>query len=219
MTAIVEPRPADASVEGDRRFLVRGAGWRAYDALAEALSDRRVPRMTYDRGDLEFMSPSPEHEELAGWLGAVVRGAAREYGVPIKGLGSTTFRSEALDRGLEPDRCFYTVNWRRVVRKKRLDLGVDPPPDLAIEIDITSSSLNRLAIDAALRVPEVWRCDGTSVDVLLLGPDGLYGAADGSPTFPRLPLGDVLTFIEQTRDLDDNAWEDAFRAWLRDRAR
>jgi Uma2 family endonuclease len=219
MSTITDPRPTAADREADQRLLVRGIGWKAYDAMAEALSDSRQPRMTYDQGNLEFMSPSPEHEVLNAYLRVVIEIAAEYFEVPIKGLGQTTFRSEDLQKGLEPDSCFYTVNWRRMVRKKRLDMRVDPAPDLAIEIDITSSSINRLGIYAALRVPEIWRCDGESVQVLLLQPSGEYRPSDSSPTFPRLPIGRVLSFGEGNEELDDLSWKNAFRRWLDENAR
>src|SRR5688500_6748040 len=106
-------------------------------------------------------------------------------------MRSVTLRREDLERGLEPDNCFYTTRWRAIIGKKRFDLTRDPPPDLAIEIDVTSSSLDRQGIYAALGVPEIWRFDGESLRVFQLGPDGDYRACERSPTFPELPLEGV----------------------------
>src|SRR5438445_2046967 len=141
-----------------RHRLVLGAmDWRNYGRLLRILADRRAIRVTYDRGTLEIMTLSYEHESL-GYLSArLIDALTEELSLPVKGGGSTTFRHRKLRRGLEPDACWWITNEPLIRGKHRIDLQADPPPDLALEVDITRSSLNRLKIYAALRIPEVWR--------------------------------------------------------------
>jgi len=208
---------APIPVPDEPRFLIRGVGWKAYDVLVEALERAGSHvRLTYDRGDLELMSPSPEHEDAKVGLRMAFQVAAEVYGIPYKCLGSTTFRSQALDRGLEPDECFYTVNWRRISGKKRFDPDVDPAPDVVIEAEVTSSMLDRLGIYAALGVPEIWRYDGERLRFLTLQPDRTYRASDRSPMFPELDPEEILRLIAERIDRDDADWNRHFRAWVRE---
>ena len=122
----------------EQRVLLRNISWETYERLLEERGDNSAPRFTYDRGELEIMSPSPEHEALNRSIALLVEFLAAELGIDVYDLGSTTFRREDLERGFEPDSCFYIENEERVRGKTRKDLSVDPPPDLVIEIDITS---------------------------------------------------------------------------------
>ena len=128
--------------------------------LALYVGDGAAPRLTYDRGTLGIMSPSSEHERYNRAVAQIVEELAAELDVDMDSLGSTTFRREDIDRGFEPDSCLYVRNAPRVRGKKRIDLAADPPPDLVIEIDITSPSLNKFPVLAHVGVPEVWRFDG-----------------------------------------------------------
>src|SRR5262249_44955535 len=154
------------------------------------LGEQRV-RLTYDRGTLELMTPSYRHEHYKMLLGRLLETWTEEHDIPIRSGGSTTFHREDVDRGLEPDQCYYIQHEYAVRGKEEIDLASDPPPDLAIEVDITSSVLNRLAIYAALGVPEVWRYNGIRLEVYRLGTDRTYVRSDQSLTFPSLPLTDI----------------------------
>jgi Uma2 family endonuclease len=113
-----------------------GISWQTYETLLEELSDRRL-RLTYNRGNLEIMAPSPEHERFKKVSGRFIETLAEELDVRIEPLGSTTFKRPELS-GAEPDECFYIYNIDAVRGKKRLDLTEDPAPDLGVEIDVTS---------------------------------------------------------------------------------
>ncbi len=126
------------------------------------------------------MSPSTEHEEYNRTIALLVEIFAVEAGLDVRNVGSMTFQREDLERGFEPDSCFYVQNETRVSGKTQIDLAVDPPPDLVIEVDITSPSLNKLPIHAQIGVPEVWRYDGRSLTMLGLGPDGRYASLETS---------------------------------------
>jgi Uma2 family endonuclease len=197
--------------------LLSGVRWQTYEALLQDMADRHI-RLTYDRGNLEIMAPLFRHARSAGFLAELVQTLAAAAKVPVVSAGSTTFRREDLERGLEPDRCFYIRNASVVVGKMDLDPR-DPPPDLAIEIDIESSSVNRLGIYAALGVPEVWRFDGRQFEVLVRRDARGYVRAAASPTFPALAVAAVPETLHGITGLDDAARARWLRAWVRRHAR
>jgi Uma2 family endonuclease len=206
------PRPRRPAGVGP--VVLTGVRWQTYEALLHDLGGRRI-RLTYDRGSLEIMAPQFRHESYAGALGVLVKALAAAARVRVKSAWSTTFRREDLERGLEPDRCYYIHNLPAVLGKLEIDLGRDPPPDLAIEIDILSSCLDRLGIYAALGVPEVWRFDGEQFEVLLRRDASGYDRAGASPTFPALPVAEVVGLLNDVVALDDAAQERRVRAWVR----
>ena len=148
----------------EQHFVLTGVNWQGYESLLEAIGEQRV-FITYDRGKVELMSPSWEHDNRAETIGQLVRIIAEELDIAIKGGGSTTFRREDVDRGLEADKCFYIRHERRVRGKKKIDLSVDPPPDLCIEVEISRRLLGRVSIYAELGVPELWRDDGKELRI------------------------------------------------------
>lgn len=161
------------------------------------------------------MSPTDEHEEFKELIGVMVRLWAMEKRVPHRGLGSMAIRKRRKLRGLEPDQCYYVLNEPAVRGKRKLDLSIDPPPDLAIEIDISRSSLNKLKIYAALGVPEVWLFDGESVRVHELGDGGKYRPREGSLNLPGFPIADVPEWIDRAFETDEATWLIAFQEWAR----
>jgi len=139
-----------------------------------------------------------------------------ELHLPIKRGGATTLQSRRKCRGIEADECFWIANAHHMAGRRRLDLRTDPPPDLAIEIDLTSSSLDRMTIYAALRVPEVWRLQGDTLSFDLLGLDGKYGSVAHSRTFPQVTPADLSSFLLEGRKAgDENIVIRQFREWIR----
>lgn len=188
-----------------QRVVLSNVSWETYERLLEDHLDSSAPRFTYDRGMLEIMSPSPEHESYNRNIALLVEILAEELDVDVYDLGSTTFRREDLERGFEPDSCFYIQNEESICGKDRIDLSVDPPPDLVIEVDITSPSINKLPIYARLGVPEVWRYDGRKLEVLKLENDG-YAEVAESAVLPSL-TGSVLTeLVERSKSSRRTAW-------------
>jgi Uma2 family endonuclease len=171
--------------------------------------------VTYDRGNLELMSPSYRHERYKRLIGRFIDILAEEYNIPIIGGGSTTFKRQDLERGLEPDECYYIQNAFAVLGKQEIDLNSDPPPDLAIEIDISSSSINRMSIYAELGVSEIWRYDGTTLKVYRLSPSSEYVEVNQSPTFSSLPLLELNQFLQPSEMSDDTKLFRSFRTWVR----
>ena len=212
MNLIQQPRTWPT---GEQRLLLHAVDWRTYEKFLDAVGERPL-RLTYDRGNLEIMAPSWNHEWWGRRIAFLIPLLGAELNVEVQGGGSTTFRREDLDRGLEPDECFYVGEHAvQMLGLRNLDLSRDPPPDLAIEIDITSSSLNRQGIYAALGVRELWRYDGESLRVLRLGADGTYEGCEQSPSFPSLPLAAFAEFLQQTQAVGEASLIRLFQEWAR----
>lgn len=196
--------------------LLEDVDWRTYTRLLRVFGDRPTVRLTYDRGRLEIMAPMLLHSRGDDFLGQLVRVLTEELDLPIMGGGNVTIRRRAKQRGLEPNRCFWIANAPRMVGIDRLDLRRDPPPDLALELDVTSSSLNRMRIYAKLGVPEVWRIKGDSLTFHVLGKKGTYVNARRSRSFPLVRPSDLLPFfLEGRKGGDQNPILRRFRDWVR----
>ena len=190
-----------------------GISWQTYENLLTELSASRRLRLTYNRGTLEIMVPSPEHERYKEIVGRFVETLAEELEVRIDCLGSTTFKRPQLS-GAEPDKCFYIENINVIKGKKRIDLTPDPPPDLVVEIDITSSSKNRFEVYADMGVPEIWRYDGSFFSINIL-QNQKYISVERSLAFPNLPLTEISNFLEQVGEKDYLELVKEFRQWVK----
>jgi Uma2 family endonuclease len=193
--------------------VLHGIDWRTYTRLLRALDGRRF-RLTYDRGTLQIMSPLWDHEEPADLIGCFIVVLTEEFQLPRRAGGSVTLRRRRKKRGLEPDNCYWIASAARLQGKRHLDLRIDPPPDLAIEIDVTSSSLDRMSIYAALAVPEVWRLDRAGLTFNILD-GGSYQVRSHSLAFPQLASADLANFLAQFGQIDDTTLVLKFRAWVR----
>ena len=196
------------------RVLLQGVSWSTYQGLVQDLAETPSKRLTYDQQWLEIMTPLPEHESNKRLLGRIIEATTEELGLEIYSLGSTTWSREDLQRGLEPDECYYITSESKVRGKTNIDLAVDPPPDLAIEIDITSSSLNRLAIYASLGVKEVWRFDGESLSMYVLEGDR-YQIQQQSTILPILNTEKLLDILKGRDRQGENALIRELRLWIR----
>ena len=187
--------------------------WETYQYLVQDSEEQPNKRLTYDRGILEIMTPLPEHEVYKKLIDRFVLVMVEEMNKEMRSLGSCTWSRQDLKQGLEPDEC-YQINHEEAVRGKlNIDLNFDPPPDLAIEIDITSSSLNRMSIYEALGVAEVWRFDGQFLSIYQL-VDGIYQMSDKSGVFPFIKGEDIMRFLQQLEG-GEMALIKAFRTWVR----
>jgi Uma2 family endonuclease len=196
----------------DEIIHLTGISWKTYESLLEDLSNRRF-RITYNRGQLEIMAPSAEHERFKKVAGRFVETIAEELRIRIEPLGSTTFKHPQLS-GAEPDECFYIYNIDSVRSKKRLDLTEDPAPDLILEIDVTSSSNERLQVYADLGVAEVWIYNGKSLVVRQL-QNGRYITSQASQFFPNLQIPEIVGFLQQVGTIDYLELVKLFRNWVR----
>src|SRR5262245_55456022 len=179
---------------GSPPAVLYGIDWRTYTRLLRAFEGRHRFRLTYDRGTLEIMSPLWEHERPAEVLGCFIVVLTEEFNLPRLAGRSVTLRRRRKRRGLEPNHCYWIASAPRLQGKTHLDLRVDPPPDLAVEIDVTRSSLDRMQIYAALGVPEVWRLSAAGLAFNVL-QSGAYQVQPNSLAFPALAAADVAGFL------------------------
>ena len=203
---------------GEQRITLRHISWETYEALLADHADASSPRFTYSGGTLEIMSPSSEHEELKEVLATIADIVAEEQQVEFKRLGSATFRSRDVERGAEPDSCFYIQNVERIRGKKELDLREDPPPDLVIEVEITSPAVPKLPVYARLGVPEVWLHDARGPRIMCLS-GGEYQNSDRSRALPLLTQAALADFVASSKTLTTLAWRRTVREWVRERSR
>src|SRR5262245_28175371 len=200
------------SSESVQCVVLHGISWETYERLLAEHQESSGTHFTYDRGRLEIMVLSAKHEAVKHVLTLLVEVLAEELNIDVYGLGSTTFRRADLERGFEPDACFYIQQEALARGKDEIELTVDPPPDLIIEIDITSPSLNKFPVFAALGIPEVWRYDGARVSCLRLEGDEYIERAE-SVVLPRV-TGKILTeFVEQDKQLKRTIWLRRVREW------
>jgi len=162
------------------------------------------------------MTLSHKHERSGNLLARFVEALTEELDIAIQSAGSTTLSREDVDCGLEPDHCYYIENEPVVREKEEIDLATDPPPDLAIEIEVSRSALDRMGIYAAMQVPELWRYDGDKIRVYVLGNDGKYTLVERSPHFPFLPMQEVETFLKRRTEMDETKLVKLFRQWVRE---
>jgi Uma2 family endonuclease len=199
----------------DQCFLLRDLDWSRYRAIADAVGESHL-RLTYDCGRLELMRPSYGHQRCSALLARVVGVLTEELDMPRQSGGSTTLNQENLDCALETDQCFYLEHEAAARGKRQIDLATDPPPDLAIEVDVSRSSLCRMNSYARLGVPEVWRFDGAGLRVYTLTEDARYVESATSPHFPFLPLAAVQAFLLRGNEMDETRLVKLFRQRVRE---
>jgi Uma2 family endonuclease len=198
---------------GEERTLLQGISWNLYENLLTEIGDDGTARLSYYRGNLEFMTPLPSHENYNRQVERAIIALAEESDLDYNLFGSMTIKRQDLEAGKEPDSCYYFANELAVRGKTKLDFDQDPPPDLAVEIDITSSSINQLSLYAALGVGEVWRYDGKALVFYQL-TSGSYAIVDRSPTFPILSPDRVLEFLTDCQTDGINQAVKKLRAWI-----
>jgi len=210
MATATRPRPSPGIV-------LEGVTWDDYEAQLRIIGNRHV-RVNYDDGRMEIMSPLRRHGNPATLLGWMVLALIEELDIQVEGADPVTLKRPDLGKGVEPDRLFHFGAHAAAVQEFReFDLTVDPPPDLVIEVDVTSSSVPRLPIFAALGILEVWRIDDDEeLRFLHLQPDGTYQPRDRSRAFPALLVAEAARFLEQGRGANKTAWIRSFRAYVRD---
>jgi Uma2 family endonuclease len=215
MTTVTAPVTPSRSRSANRRGVVlQNISWDLYQSLLKHTEGQRVS-LTYDRGTLEIMPPTPMHERIGKFIARLVETMTLELGIPIVGLGSATWFSEHVGRGLEADECYYVERAEWAARREVFDLRVDPPPDLAIEVDITSSSLDKEEIYRDLRVPELWRYEDEKLTIRVRNAEGKFDTAPRSVSFPMLPPEIIESFVARRKSNNDTAIMAEFLAWVR----
>ena len=196
-----------------QRVLLENISWQEFENILEELGENRSARIAYDQGTLEIMTPLPEHEFNKEIISDLIKALLEELEINFLSLGSTTFKNIKMYQGIEPDNCFYIANESKIRGKKRLDLTIDPPPDLALEIDLTSRTHQH--IYAALGITELWRFEKGNLLIYLL-QDGQYIEAEQSLNFPSLQIKEVIPdYLQQVNTIGRNQVMKVFRQWVR----
>ena len=199
-----------------RRLTLTGVPWRLYDELLTVVGDG-LPRLTYDRGTLELEVPSQAHEQLKWIAGRCVEAWADSRDLDYAALGSTTWRREADLAGLEADESYYFQNFP-LIRGREIDLAVDPPPDLAIEIDLTPPGVEKESVYARLGVPEIWRWRAGRLAVLVRRGEGDYQEHGASIALTDFPLDRLATALGSYIEVEQVEAVRRFRRWCRESA-
>jgi Uma2 family endonuclease len=203
-------------IVADERVVLPCVSWETYESLLADDEERRVPRMTYDQGVLELVTPSMPHEEDADTISALVRIVTAQLGIPVRSAGSTTYRRADLHRGFEPDASFYIQSEERIRGQRQVDLTVDPPPDVVLEMEMSRSARDKLPLFASMGIPEIWCCDGQRVTILILEQDR-YRESASSQALPALTSEVLTRFLAESRTMLSPDWFQAVSDWARER--
>ena len=206
-------RPPTTNAIPHDRFVFYDVDWDFYEMTLQRLGGRNV-RVSYDGKDLEIMSPLPEHETWKCNIRRLIEVLCDTLNIPLVGRGSTTLKLRKKGKGVEPDQCYYVQNESLIRSSRQPDLQTDPPPDLVVEVDVTSSSVDRQQIYADLGVPEIWRFDGETIEGLELGPDGKYRPREFGAAFPFLRVADLAPFVRRGAETDHTTLAREFREWV-----
>ncbi|HJQ79944.1 MAG TPA: Uma2 family endonuclease [Lacipirellulaceae bacterium] len=207
--------PVKSSLPLQEHVYLPGVSYSTYESLVTEIEGRRRLRITYYHGRMEIMSPLQEHERQKKLIGRMIEVVTEELGIPIMSLGQTTFKDQLLDCGLEPDECYY-VQHEANVRGRTVDINQDPPPDLVVEVDITTSVIDRFPIYAALGFPEIWQYVDGNIVIHLLQTTGQYAVAEVSSALPMVSTKKLVEHLDRCHQTDETTWIRVFRQWVRD---
>jgi Uma2 family endonuclease len=201
-------------VNPGQQMLLKDISWQKLENILEEMGERRTARISYSDGWLEIMVPLPEHEKDKELLGDLVKILLEILQIDFEPFGSTTLKNERMRQAVEPDTSFYIQNQAAVIGKNRIDLNIDPPPDLAIEIDITSRT--RFENYEILGVPELWRYQQQGLEIFLL-QEGKYIKSQSSPNFPNIPIIELVNeYVRQCLSIGRSQAMRNFRSWVKD---
>jgi Uma2 family endonuclease len=198
------------TLEGQSTIL-HDIDWHQFESILDDLGEKRRTRIAYLDGVLEIAMPLSEHEKIRVMISSFVKALLDELAIDFEGYGSTTFKAEAKRAGVEPDDCFYIQNNVAMRGIRKLNMAIDPPPDLAIAVDVTSKT--KFDVYRTLGVPELWLYDKT-LKIYILS-DGEYLESELSPTFGNIPVRDIIPqFLELSLSEGRSAAMRDFRAWM-----
>ena len=201
-------------VNPGQQMLLKDISWQQLEKILEEMGEKRAARISYSDGWLEIMVPLPEYEKDKEIFGELVRILLDKLEIDFEPFGSTTLKNERMRQAVEPDTSFYIQNQAAVIGKNRIDLNIDPPPDLAIEIDITSRT--RFENYELLGVPELWRYKQQGLEIFLLEEDK-YIKSQSSPNFPNIPIIELVNeYVRQCLTIGRSQAMRNFRSWVKD---
>ncbi|MEH1895908.1 MAG: Uma2 family endonuclease [Nostoc sp.] len=200
-------------VKPGQQMLLQDISWQQLENILDEMGERRAARISYSNGWLEIMVPLPEHEKDKELIGDLVKVLLEILQIDFEPFGSTTLKNERMRQAVEPDTSFYIQNQAAIIGKNRIDLTIDPPPDLAIEIDITSRT--RFENYELLGVPELWRYTQQSLEISLL-KEGKYITSESSPNFPGIPIVELVNeYVQQCLTIGRSQAMRNFRDWVK----
>lgn len=214
MATVIDTPTLSQPLVGEERVLLSDISWDFYVLFCEEIGERPI-RLTYNEGLLEIMITKAPHEFYRKMLAKLIETVILEFNIPVRSGGSMTFQRNDLGKGLEPDDCWWIAHEAEVRCKDEFDFQRDPPPDLAIEIEISRSLANRVGIYAAIGVNELWRHNGTELRFCARQNDGTYEDRDKSLAFPFLGPTDLDSYLRLDDDIDETTRVLRFRDWLR----
>lgn len=201
-------------IPAGNQLLLKNIDWESFEQLLEELGDNRGIRLSFSDNTVEIMAPMAAHEDDKHIIGRLVEIILDEMELEFRPLGATTFKNKHMSKAVEPDECFYIQNEAKIRGKDRIDLEQDPPPDLAIEIDLTSRT--RFNNYEKLGVPELWRFNEKSLNINIL-ENGVYVENSQSRQFPTIPLQEVIPrFVEESKTHGRSKMIKSFKLWLKD---
>jgi Uma2 family endonuclease len=219
VTSTIPPSAGPDNLQGETRIAIRDVPWTLYRNLVDSLPENSGIRTAYDGEDLEIMTKGRRHENYSSLFGRLVDVVTEELAIPCSANRETTWKRDEVERGLEADHCYYFRAEKLAAAAASKALGSNnvadyPNPDMAIEIDISASLVDRPGIYAALRVSEVWRFDGDSLLIERLGPEGRYTPVEASGWLP-IRADEVVRWLTEEPSTDESAWARRLRNWVR----
>ena len=198
----------------ETRTLLTNISWQTYKLMLAEMGSQRQNRIAYELGTVEIMTPLMPHENSNRIIEGFIVVMCEELGLEIKRTGSLTLTRDDLKRGGEPDSSYYIQNESLVRNKENIDLAIDPPPDLVLEVEYSRSAINKLTLYASMKIPELWRFNGSILQVYIL-TDRQYTEVEFSPTFDPIPVKEITRFLQQAKIKGENATTRDFRTWVK----
>lgn len=198
----------------ETRTLLQNISWQTFKTMLAEMGSERTSRLAYDNGIMEIMTPLMPHENSNRILEGFVLVLCEEFGLEVKSAGSLTLTRDDLEKGGEPDSSYYIQNESLVRDKENIDLAIDPPPDLVLEVEYSRPKIDKLSLYASMRIPEFWRYNPAVLRIYTLN-DGQYTEVETSPTFRAVAIKEIPRFIQESRKVGQLAAKRAFRDWVR----
>jgi Uma2 family endonuclease len=204
----------DITTSAENRVLLQNISWQTFKTMLVEMGSNRNSRLAYDNGTIEIITPQMPHENSNRVIEGFVGVLCEELGWEIKRAGSLTLTRDDLQKGAEPDSSYYIQNEALVRDKENINIAIDPPPDLVLEVEYSRSAIDKLRLCAAMGVPEFWRYNGSVLRVYTLA-GGQYSEVETSPTFAPVLVKEIPRFIQEAKKNGEIATTRDFRAWVR----
>jgi Uma2 family endonuclease len=200
---------------GENRILLENISWQTFKTMLAEMGTERKTRLAYDHGNIEIVTPQMPHENSNRLIELFIEILCEELGLEVKSVGSLTLTRDDLERGAEPDSSFYIKNELLVRNKENIDLEIDPPPDLVVEVEYSKPKIDKLKLYAAMGIAEFWCYQGQVLKVYIL-QDGQYIEVENSPTFAPVVVKEIPRFIAESKQYGQISTMRYFRSWVQE---